>query len=122
MLLTKMRCKDYYKFFQEKVTTEPTEKSWSKRDPDLTHCWSKLFKNIYKISIDNKLREFALLVTNKELKRFKIKIDDACFQCQNTDSLKHTFSKCFVGIKFYQEVLSWFNESENTQINLSNEN
>ena len=72
ILLTKMRCKDYYKLFQEKVKTEPTAvKSWSKRGPDLTHCWNKLFKNIYKISIDNKLREFAfklyhrILVTNK---------------------------------------------------------
>ena len=92
VLLTKMRCKDYYKFFQEKVTTEPTAvKSWSKRGFDLTHHWSKLFQNIYKISIDNKLREFAfklfhrILVTNKELKRFKIRNDDACFQCQHAD-------------------------------------
>ena len=122
-----MRCKDYYKFFQEKATAEPTAvKSWSKRGFDLTHHWSKLFKNMYKIFINNKLREFAfklfhrILVTNKELKRFKIRNDDACFQCQNADSLEHTFLECPVSIKFYQEVLSWFNVSQNTQINLSN--
>ena len=128
ILLTKMRCKDYYKLFQEKIKTEPTAvKSWSKRGPDLTHCWNKLFKNIYKISIDNKLREFAfklyhrILVTNKELKRFKIRNDDACSQCQNADSLEHTFLECPTSIKFYQEILSWFNALENTQINLSKE-
>ena len=109
ILLTKMRCKvDYYKFFQEKATTEPTAvKSWSKRGFDLTHHWSKLFKNIYKISIDNKLREFAfklfhrILVANKELKRFKIRNNDACCQCQNADSLEHTFLECTVSIKSY---------------------
>ena len=76
-----------------RVITEPTAvKSWSKRGFDLTHHWSKLFNNIYKISIDNKLREFAfkffhrILVTNIELKRFKIRNDDACLQCQNADS------------------------------------
>ena len=114
ILLTKMRCEDYNKFFQEKVTTEPTAvKSWSRRGHDLSHHWSKLFKNIYKISIDNKLREFAfklfhrILVTNKKLKRFKIRNDDACLQCQNADSLEHTFLECPVSIKFYQKVLSW---------------
>ena len=76
---------------------------------------------------DNKLREFAfklyhrILVTNKELKRFKIRNDDACSQCQNADSLEHTFLECPTSIKFYQEILSWFNALENTQINLSKE-
>ena len=85
-------------------------KSWSKRGFDLTHHWSKLFKDIYKISIDNKLREFAfklfhrILVTNNELKRFKMRNDDAWFPCQNADSLEHTFLECPVSIKFYQEV------------------
>ena len=118
-----MRCKDYYKFFQEKVTTEPTAvKSWSKRGHNLSHHWSILFKNIYKISVDNKLREFAfklfhrILVTYKELKRFKIRNDDACLQCQNADSLEHAFLECPISIKFYQKVIYWFNVSENTQI------
>ena len=104
-------------------------KSWSKCSPDLTHCWNKLFKNIYKISIDNKLREFAfklyhrILVTNKELKRFKVKNDDARSQCQNADQFIGTvpFLECPTSIKFYQEILSWFNALENTQINLSKE-
>ena len=44
ILLTKMLCKDYNKFFPEKVTTEPTAvKSSSKRGLDVAHCWSKLF-------------------------------------------------------------------------------
>ena len=46
---------------------------------------------------------------------------DTCLQCQNADSLEHTFLECPVSIKFYQKVISWFNVSENTQINLSNE-
>ena len=74
---------------------------------------------------DNKLREFGykilhrILVTNKELKKFKIRSNDLCDQCQNPDSVEHTVLQCPVNVKFYHEILSWFNVSHNTLINLS---
>ena len=124
--LTKFRCKDYYKLFQEKVTTVPTAvKSWCRLFPNFEHSWKQSFQNIYKTTLDNKLREFAfkilhkILVTNKELKRFKIKNEDICSQCMNPDSVEHTFLECPVNVKFYQEILSWFNAFNSTQINLS---
>ena len=73
------------------------------------------------------MREFAfkilhkILVTNKELKRFKIKNEDICSQCMNPDSVEHTFLECPVNVKFYQEILSWFNAFNSTQTNLSAE-
>ena len=62
-----------------------------------------------------------LLVTNKELKKFKIRNDDLCDQCKTPDSLEHTFLQCPANVKFYHEILSWFNVSHNTLINLSPE-
>ena len=77
--------------------------------------------------VDNNLREFGykilprILVTNKELKIFKIRNDDLCDRCKNPDSLEHTFLQCPVNVKFYHEILSWFNVSHNTLTNLSPE-
>ena len=76
-------------------------------------------------SSDKKLREFGykafhrILVTNKELRLFKIKNYDTCFQFKNPDSLEHTFLKCPVNVQFYQEILSCFKTLNNTDINLS---
>ena len=60
------------------------------------------------MTADNRLREFGfkflhlILVTNKELKRFKIRNDDICAQCKNSDSLECTFLECPINVlKFY---------------------
>lgn len=84
--LSKMRCKDYYSLLQAKWETQPTSvQSWSKHYPPFANKWKILFKKISKMSADNKLRQFSfkllhrILVTKKELKRYKIKPDDECF-------------------------------------------
>ena len=80
-----------------------------------------------KLIADNKLREFGykilhkILVTKKELKKFKIRNDDLCDRWRNPDSLEHTFLQCPVNVKFYHEILSWFNVSHNPLLNLSPE-
>ena len=57
-------------------------------------------------------------VANKELKKFKIRTDDLCAQWKNPDSLQHTFLQCPTNVKFYHEILSKFNVSQNTSTNL----
>ena len=123
--LTKCSCKDYYKLLQEKVRTEPTAVGrWCRHFPNFDSSWKQILQKIYKMTSD-KLREFGykafhrILVTNKELKLFKIRNDDICFQCKNPDSLEHTFLECPMNIQFYQDILSWFNTLNNTHINLS---
>ena len=44
-----------------------------------------------------------------------------CSQCRRADSLEHTFLDCPVSIKFYEEIISWFNQKSKTKITLSNE-
>ena len=75
--LSKMLCKDYYSLFNHGPNITP-------RTP-FANKWSNLYKNISKMSADNKLRQFSfkllhgILVTKRELKRYKIKPDDECF-------------------------------------------
>jgi len=85
-LLTKMKCKDYYLLFQEKSEVTPTAiKSWVKYYSGIENKWKEIFQNIPHLSADNKLRQFSfkllhrILVTKKELKRFKISDSEDCF-------------------------------------------
>ena len=112
VLLSKMKCKDYYLLFQEKSKVTPTAvKSWGKHYSCIEDKWEKLFKNIPHLSIDNKLGQFSfkllhrILVTKKELKRFKISESEGCFFCKSSDSLEHAF----LGTCIFQNVLAWFN-------------
>ena len=124
ILLSKMRCKDYYSLFQVKWETQPTfVQSCSKHYPPFANKWNNLFKNISKMSADNKLRQFSfkllhrILVTKKELKRYKIKPDDECFFCKSPDSHEHTFLACSVAKDFYYKMMVWFNSEQKSQIN-----
>ena len=58
--LTKCRCKDYYKLLQEKVRTEPTAVGrWCRHFPNFDSSWKQILQKIYKMTSDNKLREFG---------------------------------------------------------------
>ena len=110
--LSKMKCKDYYLLFQEKAEITPTAiKSWAKHYSGKKDKWKRIFQNISHLSADNKLRQFSfklfhrILVTKKELKRFKI-------FCKSPDSLEHTFLECPAGLNLFQEVLTWFNNEQ----------
>ena len=77
--------------FLVKWETQPTSvQSWSKHYSPFANKWNNLFKNISKMSADSKLRQFSfkllhrILVTKKELKRYKIKLDDECFFLQKS--------------------------------------
>ena len=103
--LTKLRCKDYYNLFQEDKATETTTvKRWSSFFAYFATSWEQSFNTIYKSIRDDKLREFGykilrrILVTNKELKKFKISNDDLCDQCKTPDSVEHTFLQCPVNV------------------------
>ena len=100
--LTKSRCKDFFKLLQEKVRTEPiTVKRWSRRFTNSDFSWKQILHKIYITTSDKQLRESGykvfhrILVTNTELKLFKIGNDDLCFQCKNPDSLQHTFFESY---------------------------
>ena len=83
--LAKMRCKHYYKLFNENCTIVPTGvKAWEQLFPDSFISWKANLQNIYKITKDNKLRQFLfkllhrITVTKRELERFKITVDHQC--------------------------------------------
>ena len=46
-VLSKRKCKDYYRLFQEKSEVTPTViKSWVKHYPGIEDKWKKIFQNI----------------------------------------------------------------------------
>ena len=103
-----------------KVRTEPRAvKRWGRRFPNFGFSWKEILHKIYKTTNDKKRREFGykafhrILVTNKELKLFKIRNDHMCFQCKNPDSLEHTFLECPMNVQFYQDILARFNTLNN---------
>ena len=65
LILPKLRCKNYYKLFIEKLAVEPTAfKSWKRYFPELTD-WNKCFAKVYKSSKANKLRQFSFKVLHR---------------------------------------------------------
>lgn len=57
--LVKMRCKHYYKLFNENCINVPTGvKAWKQLFPDSFVSWKVNIQKIYKITKDNKLRQF----------------------------------------------------------------
>ena len=115
--LSKMRCKDYYSLFRSNLKDEPTSvKTWARYYPPFANKWEEFFKDVYCLSRDNKLKQFSfkllhrILVTNKELKKYKIKTDDKCFFCKLPDSLEHTFLECSVMNDFSNYAILHFNE------------
>ena len=118
--LSKMRCKHYYKLFNDCSVTEPTGiKDWKEKFPNIFTDWRCKFANIYQITKDNKLRQFlfkilhSIIVTKRELKTFNITGDDQCNLCSKTDSILHTFLECDETISVYSNTLKWFNDMHN---------
>ena len=73
------------------------------------------------------LREFyskfihIIIVTRKELFRFKIKEDSDCIYCGEADFIDHSFINCQFTMSFTQEVLQWFNATHNSTFNPNTE-
>ena len=126
--LADMRCKHYYKILNKNPTVEPTGiKAWKVNYADTYTEWKNKFSFIYQSTRDNKLRQFSfkllhrIIVTKKELLRFRLTDDATCISCPNSDTIEHTFLDCPEIKTFYSEALVWFNYLNNTEINLSNE-
>ena len=125
--LTEMRCKNYYKILNGDSITEPTGiKNWKNNYPHYFKDWGKNFSFIYKATKDNKLRQFSfrilhrILMTKKELFKFRLVEDQACTLCLQPDSIEHTFLDCTVTTAFYLKAITWFNHENDTDITLSN--
>ena len=124
--LKKTLCKQFYKLFVDEISTEPTAiKSWRKYCPAVADNWVNCIQNNYKITRDNKLRQFyfkllhRILVTNKELKRFGITDCDKCVMCSKNDSIEHSFFECESFLKLSDESLQWFNSLHKTNVSLT---
>ena len=112
--------------FTENISIEPTAvTTWRKHCTVVADKWEQCIENNYKITRDNKLRQFyfkllhRILVTNKELTRFGITDCTMCVMCGENDSIEHTFFECRSFLKLFDESLQWFNISHKTNIKLT---
>ena len=126
--LADMRCKHYYKILNKNPTVEPTGiKTWKVNFADTHKEWKNKFSFVFQSTRDNKLRQFSfrllhrIIVTKKELHKFRLTDDATCTFCPNSDSIEHTFLDCSETKSFYYEALMWFNRVNETEIELSNE-
>ena len=84
-----------------------------------------LHQNNYKITRDNKLRQFyfkllhRILVTNTELKYFGITDCVKCVMCGENDFIEHAFLECQSFQKLCDESLQWFNNLHQTNVSLT---
>ena len=122
-----MYCKSYYKILNGNCITEPTGiKHWKNNFPDYFKDWRKKFALIYKSTKDNRLRQFSLrilhriIMTKKELFKFRLAENEVCSLCLRLNSIEHTFLDCTVTTAFYLKAISWFNHENDTDITLSN--
>ena len=99
--------------------------SWGKNHPVIANSWESAVASTYKITSDNKLRQFSLkllhrvLVTKKELKIFGIANDEKCEMCNELDSIEHTFLDCPEFLKLLDASLQWFNNRHSTVLTIS---
>ena len=107
--LKKTSCKQFYKLFTENISIEPTAvTTWRKHCTVVADKWEQCIENNYKITRDNKLRQFyfkllhRILVTNKELTRFGITDCTMCVMCGENDSIEHTFFECRSFLKLWR--------------------
>ena len=69
----------------------------------------KNFKSVHRTHVENKLREFhfkfihRIIVTKKELFRFKIKEDSDCIYCREENTIDHSFVTCQFTVSFAQK-------------------
>ena len=110
--LADMRCKHYHKILNKNPTVEPTGiKTWKVNFADTHKEWKNKFSFVYQSTRDNKLRQFSfrllhrIIVTKKELHKFRLTDDATCTFCPNSDSIEHTFLDCSETKSFYYEAL-----------------
>ena len=79
---------------------------WS-RDCHVIICWNL---------IGYRPNDCSLLLTEKELFRFGIKMDDGCLYCGDKDSIEYSLIECAFTQLFNQIFLDWFNQVNECQI------
>ena len=97
----KFRRKQYYELFVESSACVPTAtSSRGENHPVIANSWESAVSSTYKITSDNRLRQFSfkwlhrVLVTKKEPKLFGIANGEKCEMCNELDSIEHTFLDC----------------------------
>lgn len=116
-----MKSIDFYWLLIDKIHTEEQTgaKTCNTTIPLDKNTRKTIFKSVRTSCKETKFREFQVkflhrkIVTRKELHRFEIKPDKAWSYCGEDNSINHTFLHCGFSNHFPENVIGWFNESNN---------
>ena len=129
LYLNKIKTSDFYTLLCTKIHTtgHSGPQRWSKDLSLDEDKWEKIFTSLKTVCRETKLKEFQyklihrIVVTKKELYRYRIKEDDECIYCGEKDSINHTFRDCHFVKIFIQRVINWFNIENKINFNPSSE-
>lgn len=87
--------------------------------------WTEVYKMPYLVARDTKLQAFHFRVVhrflpcNKFLQNIRIRGDDDCNFCQQSDTIQHFLYSCPTVKKFWSDVTAWFDREAGIQLNIS---
>jgi len=85
-------------------------------------AWKRIFSSLENICKESKLKEFQfkpshrIVITKRELFRYRIKTDDECPYSGDHDSIDHTFKDCEFVKRFVKKFIDWFNVINNSNL------
>ena len=117
--LVKLKCKDFYHLFIEKIFSKPTSKdAWATKSAlvldDAT--WKFIYNLPYTLTIDTQLQTFHFKIVHRIFAcNYKLHIrkkceDNLCKHCNDrcTDDLFHYFIDCSKSANFWKSVFSFW--------------
>ena len=129
-----LNAKQRVKLVYSKLTSRPDLltprlQQWLKCIPDITmDYFIRQFNRLYLVSFDTKLRDFQyrinmrILVTNKMLCKWKLRDDDLCAACFETEDIEHLLYYCPRTQMLLTSFESYCTERFNCSLNLSLKN
>ena len=81
--------------------------------------WTKPWKLVYDVTIEEKLRAFQfkvlhrILATNEFLRKNKIKDDSTCQNCEHEETLEHLFWDCKEVKAFWSDFKKYYEQISN---------
>ena len=97
----------FLRFLNFTMTQHAISCYWNNRD--MSYPSNELKRSLHRI-----------IMTKKELFKFRLVENEVCSLCLRPDSIEHTFLDCTVATAFYLKAISWFNHENDTDITLSN--
>ena len=115
----------YWYFINKRPRTLNCIYKWQEKYPTLgDECWTRIFKNSFRITRETKLQSFQykiihrVIMCKKKLNEMRILDSPLCGYCQENDDLAHFFISCPYVKEFWVAIFEWISTVYETQLNI----